>query len=123
MKAIILDPIIYKKAKQIADQVYDRPSAYKSGFIVKKYKEMGGRYSDDVPKQKTDLKRWFNEKWSDINPYKDEQTYPVYRPTKRVNKKTPLILSEIDMDNLKKQSKLKQTYRHTKKLPPFIKKQ
>ena len=32
---------MYAKAKKIADTVYDRPSAYKSGFIVKKYKDDG----------------------------------------------------------------------------------
>ena len=30
----ILNPDIYKKAVDIADQVYKKPSAYKSGFIV-----------------------------------------------------------------------------------------
>jgi hypothetical protein len=122
MKAIILDPLIYEKAKKIADTVYDRPSAYKSGFIVKKYKDLGGRYSSDIDKKDTDLKRWFNEKWTDVNPYKNESSYPVYRPTKRINKKTPLTINEIDTDDLRKQSKLKQKYKHINKLPPFKKK-
>jgi len=38
---IIDNPDIYKKAKEIADEKYSKPSAYKSGVIVKKYKEMG----------------------------------------------------------------------------------
>lgn len=44
---IINHPILYKKAKKIADDVYKKPSAYKSGFIVKKYKELGGTYTNE----------------------------------------------------------------------------
>jgi len=62
MNATILDPDIYQKAKQWADSVYPKPSAFKSGAIVKKYKELGGRYGG-VQKNNTALKRWFKEKW------------------------------------------------------------
>jgi hypothetical protein len=42
----IIDNIeLYNKVKQIADEKYPKPSAYKSGFIVKTYKSMGGTYS------------------------------------------------------------------------------
>ena len=58
MNAKILDPDIYTKAKKWADSVYDKPSAYKSGAIVKKYKELGGRYGG-AEKKKTALNRWF----------------------------------------------------------------
>ena len=30
------NPELYEKAKEIADETYKKPSAYKSGFIVKK---------------------------------------------------------------------------------------
>ena len=49
-----LNAALYAKAKKMADAVYDRPSAYKSGFIVKKYKEMGGKYKDDGQEKKTE---------------------------------------------------------------------
>ena len=39
----ILDPELYAKAERKADRIYDKPSAYKSGFIVKEYKFLGGR--------------------------------------------------------------------------------
>ena len=29
----------------MADEIYEKPSAYKSGYIVKKYKELGGKYT------------------------------------------------------------------------------
>ncbi len=54
MNATILDPEIYSLAKRWADQTYDKPSAYKSGAIVKKYKELGGRYGG-TQKNKTAL--------------------------------------------------------------------
>jgi hypothetical protein len=46
--------------------------------------------------------------------------YPVYRPTKRINKNTPLTVFEIDKKNLQKQIKLKQIIRGNKNLPKFI---
>ena len=107
------DMNLYNKAKKIADEVYKKPSAYKSGFIVKKYKEMGGKYKDD--NQTTNLKRWFDEKWKDIG----NKGYPVYRPTKRINSKTPLTPNEINPNNLKEQIKLKQKIKGNKNLPPF----
>ena len=31
----ILNPEMYEKAKKLADEIYKKPSAYKSGYIVK----------------------------------------------------------------------------------------
>ena len=108
---IIDNPKLYAKAKQIADEKYSKPSAYKSGFIVKTYKQMGGTYTEDnKPKN---LARWYKEDWKDIGGL----DYPVYRPTKRINKKTPLIPSEIK--NLEQQILLKQIYRGNHNLPKF----
>jgi hypothetical protein len=59
----ILNNDIYEKAKQIANDIYKKPSAYESGFIVKKYKELGGTYSGNEPKK---LKQWFAENWLDV---------------------------------------------------------
>jgi len=112
--AIIDNPKLYEQAKKIADEKYSKPSAYKSGFIVKKYKELGGTYTDD--KNPKDLKRWFKEDWKDIG----NKDYPVYRPTKRISEKTPLLPQEIN--NLSQQIKLKQKIKGTHNLPPFQKK-
>ena len=52
-----IDKVLYEKVKKYADSVYSKPSAYKSGFIVKTYKENGGKYlDDDKPKN---LERWY----------------------------------------------------------------
>jgi hypothetical protein len=112
---IIDDPKLYERVKKRADTVYTKPSAYKSGWIVKTYKSLGGTYSEDNEPKK--LKQWYEEKWTDIG----GEDYPVYRPTVRVNKTTPLTAQEIDPENLKKQIKQKQKIRGLKNLPPFVK--
>jgi hypothetical protein len=108
-----INKILYQKARQIADEKYEKPSAYKSGFIVKTYKQMGGRYAGQ--KTKKGLTRWFEEEWKDVG----RQSYPVYRPTKRISKETPLLVSEIDPKNLQKQIRLKQKIKGKNNLPPF----
>jgi len=110
------NPKLYQKVKDYANEIYSKPSAYKSGFIVKKYKELGGTYNDDNKAKK--LKRWFQEEWKDIG----NLNYPVYRPTRKVNSKTPLLQSEIKPKNLKEQISLKQKIKGNKNLPPFEKK-
>ena len=113
---VIVDKELYNLVKLHADEVYDKPSAYKSGYIVKTYKKLGGRYEDD--NETKNLSRWFKEEWKDVG----NKSYPVYRPTIRVNKITPLTIDEIDKTNLKKQIKQKQIIRGEKNLPPFQKK-
>lgn len=113
---IILDTKLYERARKDADLLYKKPSAYKSGFIVKRYKELGGTYKDD--NQPKNLSRWFKEEWEDIA----NLDYPVYRPTKRISKKTPLTINEINVKNLMEQIKLKQKIKGNKNLPKFIKK-
>jgi len=113
---IVNDKNLYEKVKKMANKIYDKPSAYKSGFIVKKYKELGGTYTDD--KKEKELKRWFSEKWVDIG----NKEYPVYRPSIKINKRTPLTIKEIDPKQLKEQIKLKQKIKGTKNLPKFEKK-
>ena len=112
----ILNQKLYDDVKKEADKVYQKSSAYKSGWIVKTYKSRGGLYgNDDKPKN---LKRWFKEKWGDIG----GKSYPVYRPFKRINKDTPLTVNEIDPNQAKQQIKLKQKIRGDKNLPKFKKK-
>lgn len=110
---IPVDTKLYNKVKKEVDKIYQKPSAYKSGYIVKLYKELGGKYIDDD--EEKNLKRWFNEKWKDVG----DKEYPVYRPSRRINEKTPLTIDEIDETNLKEQIELKQKIKGNKNLPPF----
>jgi hypothetical protein len=113
---IVLDKELYNIVKLQADKIYQKSSAYKSMYIQKRYKELGGRYKDDH-KEKP-LLRWMNEKWSDVG----NKSYPVFRPTIRINKKTPLKVNEIDKKNLSQQIDLKQKIKGNKNLPAFQKK-
>lgn len=109
---MFLDTALHEKVKRMADDVYKKPSAYKSGYIIKMYKSLGGRFKDTEGK----LKQWFQEDWKDIG----NKAYPVYRPTKRVNASTPLTPKEISPANLKKQIALKQKIKGAN-LPAFVK--
>jgi hypothetical protein len=109
---------LYNAVKIYADIVYKKPSAYKSGFIVKMYKKLGGKYKKDNTEH--NLKRWFEgEKWININPLINKKGYPVYRPTVKVNSHTPKTVQEIPLNRLKEQYKLKQKIKGKKKLPKF----
>lgn len=98
-----LDSKLYEKAKKIADNVYEKPSAYKSMFISKKYVELGGKYKE---KKKSDnLSRWRKEKWVQVIPYlkngkeivcgEDNKKNKVCRPLVRIDSKTPITISEL----------------------------
>ena len=104
---------LYEEAKRTVYARYKKPSAYRSGALQKEYKRLGGTYTDD--KSGRPLKRWFKEEWKDVG----GEDYPVYRPTKRISKDTPLTASEVSPTNLRKQTALKQQIRGDENLPPF----
>lgn len=118
---IPLNEDLYKEVKEKIMKSYKKNSAFASGAIVKEYKRQGGKYKDD--KKPRNLERWFEEKWVDVNPILGivkDSAYPVFRPTNRVNSKTPTLLQEIPKERLKEQYKLKQQYKGEKNLPKFI---
>ena len=45
-----LDMKLYNDIKDRVWKMYDKPSAYRSGMLVKLYRESGGRYSGDKDK-------------------------------------------------------------------------
>tara|TARA_R110002126_G_scaffold7606_6_gene37245 strand:+ start:7215 stop:7562 length:348 start_codon:yes stop_codon:yes gene_type:complete len=106
--------VLYDKAKAIIYKQYPKHSAYRSGALVKKYKELGGTYEGAKPSD--GLTRWFKEDWADIG----GEDYPVYRPTKRISAETPLTASEIDPAQKRRQVALKQRIMGRRNLPPFI---
>ena len=108
-----IDPELYEEAKRVVYAQYKKPSAYRSGALQKKYKELGGRYAGKKTSGK--LYRWFQEEWTDIG----GKEYPVYRPTKRITKETPLTIDEIDPVYARRQIQLKQYLRGERNLPPF----
>lgn len=77
--ASVENPTLYREARKIADATYERPSAYKSMYIVRKYKELGGTYKGskkDLEKKKKEAKartkNWRDEEWVQIKPYLKE---------------------------------------------------
>ena len=121
------DQALYETAKIFIKSKYKKNSPLASGAIVKHYKQLykkkygddSGSYSqDEKPKN---LKRYFEEKWVDINPMLgvDSVGYPVFRPTVRVNNKTPILFQDTNKKELKEKIKLKQKYRGNKNLSNF----
>ena len=114
------DTNLYEKVKKEIYAKYTKHSAYRSGALVKEYKkQFKDKYGNKEPYKddgKTkNLARWFKEQWTDVG----NKEYPVYRPTKRVDKNTPLTVNEINPTNLQKQVVLKQRIRGKSNLPPF----
>jgi len=100
----ILNPKLYEKAKKEADKVYSRHSAYKSMFISKKYKELGGKYKT-TKKKSGSTDNWTKEEWIQVIPYLtkgekivcglDNKKNKVCRPLKRINSNTPITIDEL----------------------------
>lgn len=115
------DPELYDKVKKKIMKSYKKNSAFASGAIVKEYKQRGGTYIDDGKER--NLERWFDENWIDVNPLlgiTDDEAYPVFRPTIKVNNRTPTLAQEIPIKRLKEQFKLKQKIKGDTNLPDFI---
>ena len=100
----ILNLKLYEKAKKEADKVYSRHSAYKSMFISKKYKELGGKYKTTKKKSGRKDNRT-KEEWIQVIPYLtkgekivcglDNKKNKVCRPLKRINSNTPITINEL----------------------------
>lgn len=106
MKPQPTNKTLYEKVKKEVYKKYPKHSAYRSGLIVKKYKEQGGTYSGD--KSKGTLGRWFKEDWKN---QRGETGYKrkgdIYRPTKRITKDTPKTHKELGKRRIKKAMKEK----------------
>jgi hypothetical protein len=95
------DKELYEKVKKKIYKKYKKPSAYRSGALVKEYKKQYfykyGNMNSYIGTSKDGLKRWFKEKWVDQygKPYYSSP-FSVFRPSKRVNIGTPKTWSELD---------------------------
>ena len=97
---------LYEEVKKEIYAKYPTHSAYRSGLLVQEYKKRGGTYSGD--KSKGSLGRWFKEDWKN---QRGETGYKkkgdVYRPTKRVNSKTPTTFKELTKTEIESAKKEK----------------
>ena len=107
------DEKLYEKIKNELFKKY-KPSAYRSGLLVQKYKEEYVKKHNNNNyyrgnKTNSNLKRWFNEKWTNQRGeigYKNKSD--VYRPTIRINDKTPTTFNELTKNQIIKAKKEKE---------------
>lgn len=97
----------YKKAYKAANDKYGtKSSIYRSAYIVKKYKELGGKFSTSKKPSEKGLTRWFKgEQWIRVVPYLTtgeilpcgSTGYKTFacRPLKRANANTPITIAEL----------------------------
>lgn len=108
-----IDKELYKKVKKRADALYEKHGLYKSAWIQKEYKRLGGKYSGKKPSESTGLQRWLkSEQWVEVEPYltKGEivmcgtggRKGKACRPLKRATSKTPITLPELQKIHSKK---------------------
>lgn len=84
---IPVDTVLWRRIKLQADKIYKKPSAYKSGFIVKKYKEEGGTFLHKKNANEG-LSRWFAEEWKNQHGKTGyAHANDVYRPSKKLLQK------------------------------------
>ena len=114
------DDKLYEKIKNELFKKY-KPSAYRSGLLVQKYKEEYVKKHNNNNyyrgnKTNSNLKRWFDEKWTNQRGeigYKNKSD--VYRPTIRINNKTPTTFNELTKNQIIKAKKEKEKTGRVKK--------
>lgn len=110
MPPIPVDDKLYNKIKLQVYKDIPKHSAYRSGIVVSKYKSAFQKkygpnrspYHGNKNNSKG-LGRWFKEEW--VN-QRGETGYKfkndIYRPKKRINKKTPLTHDELSNKEVKR---------------------
>tara|TARA_B100000963_G_scaffold361809_1_gene399874 strand:+ start:10814 stop:12949 length:2136 start_codon:yes stop_codon:yes gene_type:complete len=84
-----------------------RWGAYDSGRLVREYKSKGGKYRGG--KGKTNLGRWYKEKWVDACAWpkrkscgrKTKEKIAYCRPSKKVDSKTPKLVQDLTKAQIK----------------------
>lgn len=114
---------MYNKTKKMIYKKYPKHSAYRSGILVKTYKkEYMKKYGKNKEpyrgkkSKKEGLKRWFREKWVNQRgevgyKYKND----IYRPSKRITKKTPITHKELSKKEIKRARREKYSKKRVKK--------
>lgn len=97
---------LYEEVKKKADKIFERHSLYKSMYIQKEYQRQGGKYKTQKPesieKEQSGTKRWLKEEWINVGDWLQNKKVPcgegdfdACRPSKRVNKNTPITIQEL----------------------------
>lgn len=86
-----LNPNLWNRATQMADEKFDKHSARKMQYRANVYKQLGGKYADEKTPEQKSLSKWTEEKWTTKSGLKSSDTGERYLPTKVINK-----LSDVD---------------------------
>jgi uncharacterized protein (DUF2237 family) len=109
-----LDPALYARVKKAVYTKYPQHSAYRSGRLVQEYLKRGGQYKGKRKSGK--LARWFQEKWTNQRGgIGYARKGDVYRPSKRVSKKTPTTWHELSPKQIKRAQREKRATGHVKR--------
>jgi hypothetical protein len=77
-----VDKRLYAQAKREADAKFAVHGAYKSAWLVRRYKALGGRYREDGNAR--GLARWFADVWVDLTrPIREGRKIVGYEPCGR----------------------------------------
>jgi len=111
----VLNPKLYRQAQRKADETYKRNSLYKSAFLVKTYRQLGGKYKDERNKEKqSEVKRWFQQKWVSMEAFVagkiqtcgrsqgDMRKFPLCRPLYKRGEKILTAQNVLDKHGVKK---------------------
>ena len=117
MKSIPRNIHLYNKVKKYIYKKYPKHSAYRSGLLVQKYKQEfkklhphSNPYIGQTSKFEG-LSRWFKEDWkSDTGKYYYSSQKSIYRPDKRITKKTPKTFSELSKKEIQRAKYKKARY-------------
>ena len=110
---------LYERVRKKLYAKIPKHSAYRSGLLVQKYKKaFAKKYGENKSpyigkkptKRQPGIKRWFAEEWKNQDgKIGYSKKTDVYRPTKRITKKTPVTHGELTKKELKVAQKKKST--------------
>ena len=122
-KNLPVDKELYEKIKRKIYKSNPTHSAYRSGTIVRTYKEefkkkYGNTKQPYYGKKSQDkgLSRWFREKWkTDSGKNEYNNNGDVFRPTVRITNKTPKTFNELSQKEIKNAKREKRKTGRVKK--------
>jgi hypothetical protein len=100
---------IKAKIRKDVNKKKRRWGAYDSGRLVREYKAKGGKYRGGKAKGKTNLGRWYKEKWVDACAWpkrkscgrKTKEKIAYCRPSKKIDSKTPKLVQNLTKAQIK----------------------
>jgi hypothetical protein len=116
------DADLYIKANEIADEKYGLPhSARKQQQITRIYKELGGRYTENLKPNQKSLQDWTDEKWTTKSGLPSSISGERYLPEKVIKKLTKKEYDETSKAKKEGMAKGVQYVKQPKKIIEKIK--